>query len=36
VGSNNGVVEVRHMSGKYTADVIGNCAFGLDCKCEFC
>lgn len=34
VEGDSGVVEMRHMSGKYTADVIGNCAFGLDCKCK--
>lgn len=29
------VLEMREFSGKFTADVIGNVAFGLDCKCEF-
>jgi cytochrome P450 family 6 len=29
------VLEMRSLSGKYTGDVIGNCAFGLDCKCKF-
>lgn len=27
-------VEVRKWSAKYTCDVIGNCAFGLECNCE--
>lgn len=27
-------LEMREMSGKYTADVIGNVAFGLECKCK--
>jgi cytochrome P450 family 6 len=28
------VIEMRNLSAKYTGDVIGNCAFGLECKCE--
>lgn len=27
-------MEVRQLMSKYTADVIGNVAFGLDCKCK--
>lgn len=29
------VHEIRELAGKYTADVIGNAAFGLECNCEF-
>lgn len=29
------VLEMREFSGKFTADVIGNVAFGLECKCKF-
>lgn len=29
------MLDMRALAGKYTADVIGNVAFGLDCKCEF-
>lgn len=28
------VHEVKELAGKYTADVIGNTAFGLECNCE--
>lgn len=28
------VHEVKELAGKYTADVIGNAAFGLECNCE--
>jgi hypothetical protein len=28
------VLEMRHLSAQYTGDVIGNCAFGLECKCK--
>lgn len=28
-------VEMRELAAKYTCDVIGNVAFGLDCKCKF-
>ena len=27
-------MEVKELVSKYTADVIGNVAFGLDCKCK--
>lgn len=27
-------LDMRILTAKYTADVIGNVAFGLDCKCE--
>lgn len=27
-------LEMREVAGKFTGDVIGNVAFGLDCKCE--
>lgn len=27
-------IEMRSLSAKYTSDVIGNVAFGLDCKCK--
>lgn len=27
-------LDMRALSAKYTTDVIGNVAFGLDCKCE--
>ena len=30
----SGSLEMRELSAKYTADVIGNVAFGLDCKCN--
>jgi cytochrome P450 len=29
------VLEMRSFAAKYTGDVIGNVAFGLECKCEF-
>jgi hypothetical protein len=29
------VLDMRNLSAKYTGDVIGNAAFGLECKCEF-
>lgn len=32
--SEKDVLEVRHLSAQYTGDVIGNCAFGLECKCK--
>lgn len=28
------VLEMRVLAAKYTSDVIGNVAFGLDCKCK--
>lgn len=28
-------IDVRSLCAKYTSDVIGNVAFGLECKCEF-
>lgn len=28
-------IEMRSLSAKYTSDVIGNVAFGLECRCEF-
>lgn len=28
------VIEIRSWNSKYTCDVIGNVAFGLECKCE--
>lgn len=31
-GSSN--LEMKELAAKYTADVIGNVAFGLDCKCN--
>lgn len=27
-------IELKSLSSKYASDVIGNCAFGLDCHCE--
>lgn len=27
-------LELKELAARYTADVIGNIAFGLDCKCE--
>ena len=27
-------IEMRDWAGRFTADVIGNVAFGLDCKCK--
>lgn len=29
------VLEMKTFTAKFTSDVIGNVAFGLDCKCEF-
>lgn len=26
-------IEMKSMAARYTSDVIGNVAFGLDCKC---
>lgn len=28
-------LETREIAGNYTADVIGNVAFGIECKCEY-
>lgn len=30
----SGSLEMRELAAKYTADVIGNVAFGLECKCN--
>lgn len=30
----SGVLEMRELAAQYTSDVIGNVAFGLDCKCS--
>lgn len=29
-------LEMRSWAQRFTGDVIGNVAFGLECKCEFC
>lgn len=29
----SGMLEMRELAAQYTSDVIGNVAFGLDCKC---
>lgn len=29
------VIEMRVLAAKYTSDVIGNVAFGIDCKCKY-
>lgn len=33
--SESNTLEMRELAAKYTADNIGNVAFGLECKCEF-
>lgn len=32
----SGMLEMRELAAQYTSDVIGNVAFGLDCKCWYC
>lgn len=32
--SKSNIIEMRSWAAKYTADVIGNVAFGLECNCK--
>lgn len=32
---NTNALEMRELAAKFTADVIGNVAFGLECKCDY-